>query len=120
MKSSLRSALISAAAATLVITTAGLASGDTVDLDNGNANSLTVIDGGSGTFSVTLVADPGGSAGDPVDGCNADALNPVHIAFTPDDGWASIAPSSIDVTDCTTSHDRDGHGRGRYGRHVDR
>lgn len=88
------------AAAALAVT--GVAFADEVDMGK---NAITVVEGGTGTFTVQLLPDNPGPGGDPVEGCNATLANPVIITFTADDAWASANPTSIQVTNCATTHE---------------
>ncbi|MGD8200746.1 PxKF domain-containing protein [Ornithinimicrobium sp. W1679] len=76
----------------------GLAFADDVDMGN---NSMTVPEDSSGTFTVQLLASSGGSD---VAGCNATPAAPVTITFTADDAWATVDQTSVQVTDCSTTH----------------
>lgn len=77
---------------------------DTVDMD---PQSITDDAGSTIPFTVKLLADAQGEGGNDVPGCNATATAPVTITFGSDKSWASAAPGSVQVTDCTTVHNVD-------------
>jgi hypothetical protein len=81
-----------------------IAYADGVEISNGNSNSISVPEGGSGTLTVQLVADNAGNSQDPVEGCNATVDDPVTISFALDDSWATANPTSVEVTDCVTPY----------------
>lgn len=98
-------ALAAAAAVTVSWAGTGLAVADDVSMTNDPAKQIQVLDGGTGTFTVRLLADSPGAGGDPVEGCNATAQDPVTISFAAEDSWASTSVQSVQLTDCTTPHD---------------
>lgn len=67
-----------------------------------NPQSLSVLAGDSAAFTVQLLPDNAGTSHDPVAGCNATPASPVTITFTADSSWATVTPSSVSLTDCTT------------------
>lgn len=94
-----RATTLTAMTAAVTLAFTGVAFADDVDM---GSNSITVAEGSTGTFGVQLVARSTGV--DPVEGCNATPSNPVTISFTADDAWATANPTSLEVTDCTTTH----------------
>lgn len=87
------------AALSLVLSGGGIAFADDVSM---NPQSLSIGAGKSADFSVQLLVDNNGTSTDPVEGCNATVASPVRITFTADHTWATVTPSFVDVSDCTT------------------
>lgn len=87
-----------AAACSLAMVGAGMATADTVMME---AQSMDVLAGTAGTFTVQLSPDNKGSTAD-VEGCNATQSAPVTVTFTVNQSWASTSPTSVSMTDCTT------------------
>lgn len=100
MKSSFRSALISAAAATLVITTAGLASGD--DLVNSlavNQVGISIQAGQSASVSYAVTSsNAGGDAG-----CDPGTGDPAVVTFPGLPAGVTANPSQLTFTSCGVS-----------------
>lgn len=97
-----RATALTAMTAAGALTFTGVAYADDVDM---GSNAMTVFEDGSGTFTVQLLPDNAGASGDPVEGCNATLADPVTITFTANDAWATVDKPSVQVTDCTTTHD---------------
>lgn len=109
MKSSFKSALISAAAATLVITTAGLAVADDIGSTSasfvvGNpVKTLSLVEGGSATVTLTYA----NRNGDDKNGCNLESgslnLNVVQTAAPAGGATLSGLSSEVSFSSCGDS-----------------
>jgi hypothetical protein len=94
MHSRVRTTLVAAAVAGLLVTSAGLAAADSLVA----GPDVTKAAGSSGSFALYLVAETGGD--DPVNNCNANGGNPVVVTFTSSAPAVVAAPADVQLTDC--------------------
>lgn len=102
-KGSRRTTVLAVSTAASMMALSSIAYADEVQLVNGTSNSVSVSEGGTGTFTAQILADAGGSSGDDVPGCNATPANPVTVTLEADKTWASSNPTVLTFTDCVTA-----------------